>query len=917
MSRIVALGLLVALISTRPSLADDADKLFTLKVYPLLKDKCLGCHGGDEAKIKGDFDVRTRASLVRGGKSKTAGIVPGQPGDSLIVRAIRWDGLEMPPKENDRLTPRQIEWVEKWISAGAPWPDAATRRRIQVEERSVVETADGILISTSGGLADEWTYRRYVKGDVWAFRPVARPEPPPGNGHPVDAFIDARLKTAGLAAAPEADARTLLRRASYDLIGLPPTPKERAEFLAAWQVDADKAWTALIDRLMASPHYGERWGQHWLDVVRYADTSGFSNDYERSNAWRYRDYVVRSFNEDKPYDEFVVEQIAGDELRPDDPEAIVATGFLRMGPWGTAMVMQDEARQLFVDDIVHSVGQSFLSIPMRCAKCHDHKFDPIPTRDYYRMYAAFSATHPAEVPAAFLAEENLRGKDGGKDLVDKLHKLADDDRRRIVKKREDAARSWYAEHELPYKDLKARRDDPDDMKPPRHVGLDYVDEGTLKVREQDSWIWNRRRERYQPMAQSVYNGQPTYLNARKLRRPKNIDSKWRPASFIYSGGDRNAKGQAVTPGVLSGCGVATSNAQDPYGVTIDVDGRRLALAKWIARDDHPLTARSIVNRIWQHHFGGGIVATPNNFGVKGSKPTHEELLDWLTAEFVAGGWRMKRLHRLIMTSQAYRRSASPSAPEKLDTVDPTNSLLSHFRPRMLSAEEYRDSALAVSGELNREVGGLPVMPEINREVAFEPRMIQFSIAPARQPSRTPAERNRRSIYAYRVRGQADPFLEVLHRPTPNDSCEARESTAVTPQALTLLNSEAMGDRSIAMALRLQKEHPDDLEAQIRRGTELALGRPPTAEELRRWQSYVRDAQAYHEQHEPRPQPFPTQIDRSLVEEFSGKPFNYVEWLPVFEDYVPHAKPWTASAATRALADLCLIFFNANEFVYVY
>ena len=906
----------------------EAERLFALKVLPVLKEKCYGCHADKPTRLKGDFDLRTREATLRGGESEEPGVVPGDPEKSLLFQAILWkDDLEMPPKENDRLSAAQIEVVRRWIAAGAPWPDEARRAEIREEAARTVETSEGLLMRTSGGPSAEWNGRRYARKDVWAFLPVREVDPPSVDKNPIDAFIDARLQAAGVTPAPQADARTLIRRVTYDLTGLPPTAEETRAFVEVSEDDPERAWQDLVDRLLDSPHFGERQAQHWLDVVRYADTSGFSNDYERSNAWRYRDWVVRSFNEDKPYDEFVIEQIAGDELHPGDAEGLIATGFLRMGPWGTAMIPQEEARQIWLDDVVQSVGVSFLSIPMRCAKCHDHKFDPIPTRDYYRLYAAFSTTQPAEMPAAFTEDEKLGDISSERRLVERLYEIAESDRKRIVEKRETAARKWYAEHDLPYKDYEARKKDPDDKKPPRHVGLDHVDEGTLKVREQDAWIWKRRRERFEPLAQSVYNGPDLAVNARKLRKPAEIDASWRPESTVYIGGARVAKGEPVTPGVLSGpvldaSGLAggtereTEGEEDPWAVTADLSGRRLALARWIADPRNPLSTRSIVNRLWQHHFGRGIVATPNNLGAKGGKPTHPDLLDWLARELVSGGWKLKRLHRSILHSKAYRRAGRHPQHEKLLASDPNNELLAWYSPRLLTAEEIRDSLLSVTGELERRVGGLPIRPEINREVALEPRMIQFSIAPAHQPSRTPAERNRRSIYAYRVRGQADPFLEILNQPGPNDSCAVREGSAVTPQAFTLLNSDLMMDRAIALALRLEREH-ESRAARIEGAFQMVLGRAPRAAEEQRLAAYVEEMETYHEANPPKEIEYSTEVTRSLVEEFSGKPFEYIEQLPVFEDWIPDAKPWTVGASTRALADVSLLLFNTNEFVYVY
>ncbi len=969
--------------------AKAAERLFVLKILPLLKTKCFGCHGNDVKDIKGGFDVRSRQALLKGGESEESAMVPGKPEDSPLYLAVIWDGLEMPPKQNDRLSKQETEFIRQWIVAGAPWPDATAQLVIQKREWSVIENEDGIIVPTSGGLADSWTYRRYRRGDLWAFRPVRKPAVPEMSNveqgisndegkskpstdlnfdihnslfdirhshNPVDRFLNKTLVAAKVNPAPQANARTLIRRATFDLTGLPPTPDEVTRFLTQWKRAPKPAWNDLIDRLLASPHYGERWGQHWLDVTRYADTGGMSNDFERSNLWRYRDYVIRSFNNDKPYDQFVIEQLAGDELADDsvrqrkgggenavlrtqlngdytDQEAewIVATGFLRLGPWDNAMITADEARQIYLDDIVNVVGQTFLSTTMRCFKCHDHKFDPLPTRDYYRMYAAFATAQMAERAVPLLPTENLAGFDEGQAHVERMRKFAIDAKNKLIAKREAAARQWFAEHKLPYKNDQQRRNLPDEIKPPRHVGLDHVEQGQLKVREQDEWIWTRRLERYQPMAQSVYNASRAALawnGARKLRIDNRADRKKRPDTFILTGGALTAKGTSVGPGVLSATGLAIdAKADDPYLLSDDVSGRRLALARWIAHPANPLTARSIVNRIWQHHFGRGIAGNPNNFGAKGAKPTHPKLLDYLATDFVENGWKIKRMHRLIMTSAAYRQSSRHPNAEKLRIDDPNNALLAYFRPRRLTAEELRDSMLSVTGELNRATGGLPVMPEINMEVALQPRMIQFSLAPASQPSRTPAQRNRRTIYAYRVRGQSDPFLELFNQPNPNDSCEARDVAAVTPQALTLLNSDVATDRSIAFALRLRREsatavkdgkvQADDEPAfQIQRAFALALGRDPTASEQSRMLAYVSDMRRYHKGVEVEPVNFPTEITRSLVEEFSGAVFEYTEILPVFERYVADKKAADVSAETRAVADMCLLLLNTNEFLFV-
>ena len=926
----------------------EGERLFALKVRGIFSAKCLACHGEEGKKLKGDLDLTSRAAMLRGGESEEASVVPGKPMASPLylaaTRAHEDDWSAMPPKENDKLTEGQLAALKRWIELGAPWPDAQTQARFIAEERAKPVTAEGVLVKTSGGLSEDWTYRRYRPEDVWAFQPLNKPAVPKGAANPVDAFIGRKLKAAGFAAAPQADFRTLVKRAYYDLTGLPPTPFEIFQFRQAWDKDPAQAWSALIDTLLASPHYGERWGQHWLDVARYADTGGYSNDYERSNMWRYRDYVIRAFNEDKPYDQFVIEQIAGDELadaslrqrisdwdqfqnarqngkqyNAREAEQLVASSFLRMGPWDPAMVKKPQARQLYLDDVVNAVGETFLSTTMRCFKCHDHKFDPLPTRDYYRMYAVFEPTQLAERPTPFLEQENRVGLKEGETATRKLLAFATDKHNALYNKQESAARAWFAKAGTKYLDEKARQKLPDEEKPPRLVGLSSEEQGRKKVRRQDEWIWERRLERYQPLAQSVYNGPvPNFLNARKLRMNARANNQWRPDSRILGGGSLEAPGAAVTPGVLSGLGVPVpgAKASDPYQIKDPLDGRRLALARWIADPGNPLTARSIVNRVWLQHFGQPLAANPNNLGAKGGKPTHPELLDWLAADFVEHGWKFKRLHRLIMESATYRQSGEHPQAAKLADADPDNRLIAFRAPRRLSAEELRDSLLKATGELNPALGGLPVMPEINMEVALQPRMIQFSLSPAYQPSRTPAERNRRTIYAYRVRGQADPFLETFNQPNPNDSCEARVAETVTPQVFTLLNSDVMSDRAIALALHAEKEF-DTLHLQVKRAVQLAYGRVPDKVEWERLKQYVTKMRAYHAKHEPPAVEYPTAITRSLVEELTGQPFEYEEILPVFEDYVRDRKPADVNANTRALADLCLLLFNSNEFMYVY
>ena len=386
------------------------DVLFARKVLPLFKAKCIVCHGEDpKKKLKGDYDMRTRVGLIKGGESEEPSIVPGKPLQSPLYLAITreheddWEA--MPPKENDKLSAAQVAYIKDWIVGGAPWPNAKQLAKL-LKQKNPWGVEGGVQVQTSGGLSKDWTNRKYAPENLWAYQPVKQPKLPIPTTNPIDAFISVQLPN-GLQPAPLTDRLTLIRRATFDLTGLPPTPKEIDNFI---KDQKPGAYGRLLNRLLASTHYGEQWGRHWLDVVRYADSGGFANDFERPNAWRYRDYVIRAFNSDKPYDQFVHEQIAGDELDAKNVEHLIAVGFLRMGPWEqTGMSVAAVTRQFFLDDVTDSVGQVFLGHALQCARCHDHKFDPLPTRDYYSMQAVFANTQFAEVNAVFQPSENKDG----------------------------------------------------------------------------------------------------------------------------------------------------------------------------------------------------------------------------------------------------------------------------------------------------------------------------------------------------------------------------------------------------------------------------------------------------------------------------------------------------------------------------
>ena len=435
----------VAKVRGEESISTASEILFVRRVAPLLREKCLGCHGGDPNEIEGSLNLGSMPGLLAGGDSGEPSLTSGKPNESpLYLAATRQhdDWSEMPPKEAERLSAVQLKWLHDWIRLGAEWPNDQRKRELEEEYGDQWSAEDGIAVTTSGGLDDDWTNRKYDPAGLWAYQPVAEIRVK-GNRNPIDILIERKLPD-GLTVAPRADRKTLLRRTSFDLIGLPPTPAEVKAFLNDSRSDKE-AFSDVIERLLASPHYGERMAQQWLDVVRYADSSGFANDFERGNAWRYRDYVVRSFNTDKPFDRFIREQIAGDEQESANSEMIIATGFLRMGPWElTSMEVPKVARQRFLDDVTNSVGETFLAHSLQCARCHDHKFDPIPTRDYYSIQAVFSTTQLVERKASFLEQENRSGFEEQEYLqrIRQTHQqtLAELDRHLLK-----AADRWYQE----------------------------------------------------------------------------------------------------------------------------------------------------------------------------------------------------------------------------------------------------------------------------------------------------------------------------------------------------------------------------------------------------------------------------------------------------------------------------------------
>jgi len=665
---------------------------FEMKVRPLLAAHCYKCHGANGQK--GGLRVDSLASLLAGGEGHGPAIIPGKPEESVLIHAVRHDDLEMPP--SIKLGQPEIDVLVTWIRMGAPWPESA-RQPVFSQPH-------------------------------WSFRPVARPNIPLQGqaavaGNPIDAFVRSRLETAGLRPAEETDRATLVRRATFDLLGLPPSPEEVRAFVADGAPDA---YERLLDRLLASPHYGERWGRHWLDLVRYAQTNGYERDDEKPFAWHYRDYVIRAFNEDKPFNRFVLEQLAGDELPDVTPDAITATAFYRLGPWDDE---PDDVRQAMFDgydDMLSTVGSAFLGMTVACARCHDHKFDPLPQVDYYRMLAFLRNVRYYQKPEGKTRNTVLAALPGGGETLG-------------------------------------------------------VSEYGMQAR-------------------------PTHVLLRGLAASPGAEVAPRfPQALCDSD-------SACVPQFSPPSGGKTS-------------GRRRALAEWIARRENPLTARVIVNRIWQHHFGRGLVATPNDFGMTGSPPSHPELLDWLASDLTEHGWRLKRLQKQIMMSSTYRQT-SLAVNKAAAQADPDNVLLWRQSLRRLEAEAVRDTMLAASGRLNKAVGGPSFYPPLPAQVIGSQSM------PGRGWSSSDLSNlNRRSVYVFSKRSLQVPLLEVFDAPSTDQSISARSQTTVAPQALSLMNGDFVNEQADAFARRLRAEAGPGAASQIQLAYWLALGRAPTDGEM--------------------------------------------------------------------------------------
>ncbi|MBM3754917.1 MAG: DUF1553 domain-containing protein [Acidobacteria bacterium] len=700
---------------------------FERDVKPLLTRRCVACHG--PALQKSHLRVDQRASLLKGGESGVAGIVAGDSGRSLLIRYVAdaSSKIVMPPA-GPRLSAAEVDLLRAWIDSGAVMPGAV----------DAAEKPDPRLAH-------------------WAFQKL-----PALRRGSIDGFINARLASRKWKPAPRASNDDLLRRLYLDVIGLPPTIEEQDRF--------DGNFASEIDRLLARPEYGERWARHWLDVVRYADTNAYERDAVKPEVWKYRDWVIRSLNADKPYDRFLTEQLAGDELPDANAETMIATGYYRLGPWDDEPADPAEDRFDQLDDMISTTSQAVLGLTLGCARCHNHKFEPLTTRDYYSMAAVFNGLQ--------------RPRNGRTEVT------------RPIGTRAEVAH--YAAHREAWLKGSASKLGAD-------VRAAFLIDAKDRTEEQKKLV----RENEKALESELAISQGYFMEERGAMPP---------AMHIMIRGKASAPGPEVGPDVP-----AILRLPQLVPVAGETSGRRLALARAMTSRDNPLTARVIVNRVWQWHFGEGLVRTASDFGVMGDKPSHPELLDWLAVWFMDNGWSLKKLHKLILMSDVYQRSSQSIAAYAAE--DPDNRLLWRFPYRRMEAEPLLDSMLAVSGKLNREMYGPHVYPHVAKE-ALEGSSDPDKIWKPYEEEKA----SRRAIYYIVKRSLMVPLMEVLDLCDTARTAAKRQNTAVATQALQLFNGDFVNRQARHFAARLRAEAGDDIDARIERAYRLALARRPSAAE---------------------------------------------------------------------------------------
>jgi hypothetical protein len=836
---------------------------FARDVAPILAKNCLSCHSTSQQLSQ--LDLSSRASALKGGQKSGPAIVPGDAAKSPLYRRLTGQDQPVMPL-GSKLGEAEIQIIRSWIESGAVWEESVSSTPATAKQSS----------------------------DWWAFRPPVRRNPPAAGGNPIDAFIRKSLHEQGLEPAPQADRRTLIRRLYLDMVGLLPPPEEVDAFVNDRSPDA---WEKRVDQVLASPHYGERWARHWLDVARYADSWGHIHDDDNPNAWKYRDYVIQSLNNDKPYNRFIVEQIAGDEVDDVSSDTLIATGFHRVGPRVLFREKQNpHYRYEYLNDMIGTTTRAFLGMTVACARCHDHKFDPITQMDYYRMMAIFfpfidydHPLAPAPEAAAYAAKKS--------ELDAKVQALT-----REVRRIEDPyiEETFQKRLETFPEDVRLAVRTPEEKRTQgqkllaaqmlsirntsaRQITLSAADRDARSKLQSEIAALRAQMPKPLPVAAGIRDGdyrftpdgpgdEPvagTTANRIKVDFEGSFvpvaGKSYNPPPTFFPAMAEPGKGKLVEPGFLS---VLTGGT--PAVITPLPDrqssGRRRALAQWIASSDNPLTARVMVNRIWHYHFGRGIVGTPSNFGRMGTLPSHPELLDWLATEFVREGWSVKKIHRLILTSGAYQMSSSFYRPANAEK-DPQDIYLWRFPIRRLEGEIIRDIVLSASGQLNLEAGGPPFFPSIPKAAREEAARVGKWILTKEEPATW-----KRSVYSYWKRARKAPMFEVFDEPDAMQTCERRSVTTVPTQALTMLNNEFVLLQSKYFAERVKKATGNDPMEEIRQAYRIALSRDPSAKEMAESRQFLEKQRAHH----------------------SAKP----------------------DPAIAALTDLCNVMVNLNEFVYV-
>ncbi|MEX2264546.1 MAG: DUF1553 domain-containing protein [Bryobacteraceae bacterium] len=836
---------------------------FEKEIRPLLEANCSACHSL-KTKTSG-YSIHSLESVIAGGNKHAPAVVPGHPEASPLVKLLKGHLSPRMPL-GKALDDAAVAKIETWIGSLKAEPDAAA------------EKSDWL-----------WPYQKPVKGEPPQVRDAA------WAANPIDAFVLAKLEGKNLAPAPPASKRTLARRVYFDLIGMPPTLDEMDAFL---NDESEDAYVRLIDRLLADPRYGERWGRHWLDLARYGETSGLEGDGAIGNAWRYRDWVIQAFNSDMPYDRFVTLQLAGGDehsqtrnnYKP-DIQGHVPVAFLRLAPWDRSNLVAEEVRQNYLNEVATATASVFLGLTVGCARCHDHKYDPIPTKDFYRFQAFFNATNPQDVEVPYqdeafaeyaktkIAEYQERLKSGPeKREMEEFEKMllarlrtrkAEESRNRelttsdlrlemrrkaqsVFNAAERERHAYLLEEATRTGDLEQKnaldafereliprltRDEA------RYQELAVADlRGELGKKYERVLFSGEEQERHRELSSklAVYQRrigrlQPRTLSVINVPGPPN--GPMIAPTRILKSGDYRQPGEAVEAGFPS----AITGNSEPAVLETDryrqfpTRGIRLTLARWIASPENPLTARVMVNRIWQYHFGRGIVATPSDFGRNGARPTHPELLDWLAVRFVEEKWSVKAMHRLMLLSNTYRQASENLALKEVAT-DPENTLLWKFNRRRLEAEEIRDGIFRISGRLNLKRGGPSVFPPLPADLADFARYGRTG-GDMWEPNENEEDNRRRAVYTFQRRSLPQPMMLAFDAPVFSESCERRSVTTTSLQALSMMNGDLVNGEALHLADRVAQLAGDDPSARVAKAFEIVLNRPPQPAELERFANF--------------------------------------------------------------------------------